>query len=137
MQGYNFKPLDYLLIGLLLTAGLAGFWFNLKQGDALEQKYIIVYVDNKPVAELSLSDSDLYQYTFNFGAAGRNEAVLEIEGGRVRMLPMDHSLCPRGICSHTGWIEHSYESIVCLPNRIMVVFSHSSSGSNEVDGVTF
>ncbi|MEW5785388.1 MAG: NusG domain II-containing protein [Bacillota bacterium] len=137
MQGLRFKPLDFLIIGLLLAAGLAGFWFNLKQGDALPQKYVIVYVDNNPVAELSLAESDTYQYTFNFGEAGRHEAVLEIEGGRVRLLPMDHSLCPRGICAHTGWIEHSYESIVCLPNRIMVVFSHSSAGPDEMDGVTF
>ncbi|WP_282433973.1 NusG domain II-containing protein [Desulfosporosinus lacus] len=29
-------------------------------------------------------------------------------------------MCPKSICSDTGWIETAYQSIVCLPNQITV-----------------
>ena len=120
-----------------MVAGLAGLWYNLDRGGMSEQKYAAVYIDNKPVAELSLAESDRYAYTIHFGEEGQHEAILEIEGGRVRMLPLDESLCPRGICSHTGWISHHYESIVCLPNRIMVAFTQSPGDPDRIDGVTY
>jgi hypothetical protein len=135
MRGFRFKLADYFIIGVLLLAGLAGLWYNFQQGSRLQQKYAVIYVDNRPVAELSLGQNDLFEYTIAFGDG--HEAVLEIEEGKVRMLPMSVDLCPKGICSHTGWIAHPYESIVCLPNRIMVVFSSSPTESEEIDGVTY
>ena len=135
MQKLQLKPADYIIIGLLIIAGLAGFWYNYHQGGQGQQKYAVIYVDNQVVAELSLNDSDHYQYSFPFGNGAQHEAVIEVDGGRVRMLEMDTSLCPRGICAHTGWIEHSYESIVCLPNRIMIVFREADSDG--LDGITF
>jgi len=137
VRGFSFKPLDFVIAAVLLAAGLAGLWYNLGRGGMPEQKYAVVYVDNKPVAELSLAESDRYAYTIHFGAERQHEATLEIEGGRVRMLPLDESLCPRGICSHTGWISHHYESIVCLPNRIMVVFAQSPADPDRIDVVTY
>ncbi len=46
---------------------------------------------------------------------------------RVRMIEMDREICPEAICSETGWIDNSYQSIVCLPNRIIV----TTEGNNE------
>ncbi len=51
------------------------------------------------------------------------------------MLPLSRELCPRGICSHTGWISRNYQSIVCVPNRIIVAFSDKKLDG--VDGVTY
>ncbi len=135
MQKLQLKPADYIIIGLLIIAGLAGFWYNYHHGGQGQQKYAVIHVDNKVVAELSLNDSDHYHYIFTFGDEAQHEAVIEVDGGRVRMLELDASLCPRGICAHTGWIEHSYESIVCLPNRIMIVFREADSDG--LDGITF
>ncbi len=36
------------------------------------------------------------------------------------MEEMDLKICPEKVCSETGWISKSYETIVCLPNRIAV-----------------
>lgn len=33
---------------------------------------------------------------------------------------MDKRICPRKICSETGWIDKQYQNIVCLPNKILV-----------------
>ncbi|HHV75076.1 MAG TPA: NusG domain II-containing protein [Thermoanaerobacterium sp.] len=65
---------------------------------------------------------------------GKSIGIIETRNGMVRMLPMDKNICPQGICSKTGWIKESYQSIVCLPNKIVVSFSKSNT---DVDGVVY
>ncbi len=137
MHKLRFKPADYIIISLMVIAGLAGLWYNVQRGGLMQHKYAVIYVDNQIVAELSLGDSDRFQYTFPFGESGQYQAVIEVEGGRVRIQEMGSDLCPKGICAHTGWIVHSYESIVCLPNRIMIVFREGGFTEDIVDGVTY
>lgn len=137
MERLRLKAADYIIIAALILAGCAGLWLNLQQGGASPQKYLTIYVDNKMVAELSFAPEDRFSYSFPY-AQGRQRAVLEIEGGRARLLPLPEELCPKGICSHTGWISRSYESIVCLPNRIMIVFSQAPPDEGGgIDGLTY
>lgn len=137
MTGLRPKPADWIIIGLLLLCGLGGFWHNLRRPLNPEQRYAAVYLDNRLVVELSFSETDIYTYAFPFGENGEHTAVLEVNGGRLRMLPLDKELCPRSICAHTGWISRSYESIVCLPNRILVVLTASPHSGTEPDLVTY
>ena len=136
MKRFRMTLGDYLIMALLLLAGGAGIWFNLSQGLHSGQKYLSIYVDNESVAELSFNREESFTYTFPFDE-GRHQAVLEIDGGRARLQPLSPELCPRGICSHTGWIEHSYESIACLPNGILIVFTKTPPGGEDVDSITF
>ncbi len=139
MPKLKLKVADYFIVGLILLTGAAGFWFNLQEAGAVEHKYAVIYLENEKVAELSLATNDSFEYTLKFGEDDRHAATVEVKDGRVRMLPIDEELCPKGICTHTGWISHSYESIVCLPNQIMVVFAESpaGAGANDIDGVTY
>jgi len=139
MANLKIKFTDYIIVGAILLLGASGFWFNLQQASAAEYKYAIVYVENQQVAELSLTPGDQFNYSFKFGEDDKNTALVEIDDGRVRMLPLDDHICPKHICSHTGWIEYSYQSIVCLPNQIMIVFSETMSGSADenLDGLTY
>jgi hypothetical protein len=138
MPKLRLKITDYLIVGSILAWGIAGLWFNVQGVGAAEQKYATIYVQNKKIAEISLAPGDQFTHTFQFGNNGEHSAVLEIDSGRIRMKPLDEGLCPKAICSHTGWIEYSYESIVCLPNQIMIVFNEPSAGEDEgIDGVTF
>jgi len=136
MTRLSLKPADYCIIISLIIAGLAGLWVNLQQGVGSRQKYALIYVDNRLVAEISLGENDRFQHIFPFGESGQYQAVIEAEEGKVRLLEMDAYLCPRGICAHTGWIAYPYESIVCLPNRIMIIFREAAT-EQELDGVTF
>lgn len=137
MERLRLKTADYVIIAVLLLAGCAGLWLNLQRSGASQQKYLIIQVDNRAVAELSFAPEDCFTYTLPYDQ-GRRRATLEIKDGRVRMLPLPEELCPRGICSHTGWIAHSYESIVCLPNRIMIAFSQAPGGGDgDVDSITY
>lgn len=139
MGGLKIKAADYLVIGILVFWGLAGFWLNLQPADAAERKYAAVFVQNEKVAELSIVSGNQFTHTLEFGEQNEYSALIEIKDNRIRMLPLSKELCPRAVCSHTGWIEYTYESIVCLPNRIVIVFSEPahSGGDNVIDGITY
>ncbi len=126
---------DKLFVAIILALSAAGFIFNLSLGAELQQKYITVHVDNKLVMEFSINDGTEQLVSFPFGDNGEHIATMEISGGKVRMLPLEEGLCPRGICSHIGWISRSYQSIVCVPNRIVIAFSDKKAPG--VDGVTY
>ncbi|MEW5921772.1 MAG: NusG domain II-containing protein [Bacillota bacterium] len=126
---------DKLFTILVVVFSLGLFVFNLQISAGPARQYITVHVDNEFVMEISFDESTEKQVVFPFGAAKEHTAVLEISGGKVRMLPMAKELCPRGICSHTGWISRYYQSIVCVPNRIVVSFSEQKN--DRIDGVTF
>ncbi len=139
MGSIRIKVLDYLVIFVLLLWGVAGFWLNWQEASAAGPKYARVIVQNRQVAELSLTPGDKFDYAIFFGEYNQHSATIEIDDGKIRMLPLSEDLCPRAVCSHTGWIEYSYESIVCLPNQIVIVFSDSSRpGDVEgIDSVTY
>jgi hypothetical protein len=126
---------DKLLIASLLVLSLATFLFNYRLDAQGEQKYISILVNNCHVKEVSFNDQTEGIITFPFGENNEHIATLEINRGRVRMLPISEDLCPQGICSHIGWISHDYQSIVCVPNRIMVFFSGEKMP--EFDGITY
>lgn len=127
---------DKLFASLVVVFSLVLFVMNIQLSADSGQRYISVHVDNEFVMEISFDDSTNRQVEIPFGADGENIAILELGEGKVRMLPMDKELCPRGICSHTGWISRDYQSIVCVPNRIVVAFSEQKQDDG-VDGVTF
>lgn len=126
---------DKLFAILIVVSSLGLFVFNLQTAAGPARRYINIHVNNEFVMELSFDESTEKEVTFPFGANKEHTAVLEISAGKVRMLPMVKELCPRSICSHTGWISKDYQSIVCVPNRIVISFSEQKNDG--VDGVTF
>ncbi|NLX91172.1 MAG: NusG domain II-containing protein [Firmicutes bacterium] len=126
---------DKLLIVSVLVLSLAIFFFNYRLDARGEQKYISIFVNNNFVKEISFDDQTMSTVQFPYGKNDEYIATLEISRGRVRLLPLPEDHCPRGICSHTGWISRDYESIVCIPNRIMISFSGEEA--QEFDGITY
>jgi hypothetical protein len=125
---------DKFFIALVLSVSLVGFVLNFSLDAGMEQKYITVHVNNEFIMEVSYNEETEQTVTFPFGENKQHTAVLEISQGRVRMLHLPHELCPRGICAHTGWISRNYQTIVCVPNRIIIAFSDKTLDG--VDGVT-
>ena len=64
-----------------------------------------------------------------------HQGVLHFKDGKIKMETMDIDLCPKQICSKTGWIEFNYESIVCLPNKIIVTINFNKG--DDLDSVSF
>ena len=56
--------------------------------------------------------------------------VCEIRDGQVRMIEAD---CPDQLCVHQKAISRTGESIICLPNQVVV--SVQGSKESELDGI--
>ena len=72
--------------------------------------FAVVQVDGVTVARYALSEDGVFVLN-----GGSN--TIEIKEGKVRML---EAQCPNLQCVHQGWISKSYQSIVCLPNKMIV-----------------
>lgn len=92
----------------------------------------IVSVSNEVVRVFSGSElmgQEIYTIPMEKGTA-----EIEVDGGKVRVLPMTRDLCPRGICSATGWIKRTGSSIICMPN-LLVIQLNVDTRKSRIDAV--
>ena len=82
--------------------------------DNNKSKEAIVYYDNKEVLKIDLSDYTYREYKVN-GYNG--EVLIETVDGKVRVVD---EISPKHLCSKQGYISKSYETIICLPNKIVI-----------------
>ncbi len=60
----------------------------------------------------------------------QGESIIEISEGRVHMVD---SACPDKLCVRTGWISRPGESIVCLPNKVVIEIKSGEGGPDAVN----
>lgn len=101
---------DFVLILCILSLSLVSFF--------------VIRSNNRPGDEVIIeSDAGLVSISLlkgreRFGVEGRlGVSIIEISRGRVRMA---ESPCPSKTCIHTGWISKKGETIVCIPNHIII-----------------
>lgn len=106
------RPQDYVLSGALLLASL--FWLTAPSGaGGAAPASAVLSAGGRTLAELPLDRPA--RRTFNL-AYGR--LVVEVEPGKgVRIL---ESNCPAKVCLRHGWASHTGETIVCVPNELLV-----------------
>lgn len=132
------KKKDVILIASILIIGILGMFATQAVNNENSGKTAIIYIDSQEVDRIPI-DSVKGEKTFSF-QFGENTGYLEVKDGAVRMKEMDLRVCPERVCSDTGWISKSYESIVCLPNRIVVNIENGDAAngdSNLVDNVSY
>ncbi|WP_246582626.1 NusG domain II-containing protein [Clostridium mobile] len=133
MKIVKMKKLDKIIIivFLLLSILPMGFLMLIKSDN--ENSSIIIKVDGKVEKTIPLNNKDtseIYDFSFN-----ENVGYVEVKNGRVRMLEMSKEICPNAICSDTGWINKGYQSIVCLPNNIIVTIEGNKD--KDIDAQTY
>ena len=113
------KKLEKTIVILVLLLSIFSIYIMDFWESDNKNNFVTIKVDNQVVRQISFGNesnsSIVYDFKFN-----ENNGYVEINNGKVRMLEMSRELCPKGICSFTGWIDKSYQSIVCLPNKIVV-----------------
>ena len=102
---------DIILIGALLAA-LAAMLCILLVGKR-SGSFVVVSVDSGEVISFPLSQDVVYEIEGYDG--GRNTLV--IENGRAWL---EDSTCPDHLCEHMGKIDTAGQSVICLPNRVVV-----------------
>ena len=133
MKILKLKILDKIIIVVLLLLSIlpAGVLILAKSNN--QNSNIVINVDNNVVKEIpfeNIKESKTYEFNFK-----NNIGYIEVKNGKVRMLEMDKKICPNAICSDTGWIDKGYQSIVCLPNNIVVTIESSKDAG--IDAQSF
>lgn len=107
---WNKKDLLFIA-AILLAAGLAFLFFRPQPSESLSRAEISV--DGKAVMELDLSEDQVL--TVDGAGGGYNR--IQVRDGAVSVL---EASCPDKVCVHTGTVRYPGETIVCLPNRMIV-----------------
>jgi hypothetical protein len=103
---------------MLTLAVVAAILFGLRFWPASTGRLVArVEVNGEVVQEIDLTRAEGRTIAIKLP---RGQAELEVKDRAVRLLEMPVSLCPRKICSHMGWIRKPGETIVCLPNRLVI-----------------
>ena len=116
---------DIILIASILAVSIL---FMILNGVFHEEgKKVIVYTDGTVMGEYSLSKDQ--SITIDGYSGGHN--VLTISGGTACM---SDASCPDKLCMHQGKVSRSGQSIVCLPNRVVIKIEGEDAGG--YDAVT-
>jgi len=107
------KKVNFLIFIFLIFSIIIIIYLFLPKGEA---KYLVVQVENREILRIPLTklkSGDKYKVRGPLG-----DSIFEyIEGRGVHMIS---SPCPDKICIKQGFINKAGESIVCLPNRVII-----------------
>lgn len=111
---------DIKLVCILLTVsliGILGFKLFSKSGNSA-----FVYHDGNLVLTIDLSVDKEYVVVGDLG-----DVVIVVRAGKIKV---EEETSPLHLCSKQGFVSDNNESIVCLPNKIVI-----NIGNSEYDAV--
>ncbi len=112
---------DKVLILFLFGFGLLGLFFSQKRASS---SYAEVYYQKELILQIDL-ETDLKQYKVK-GKLG--DVYLEAGDGKIRVIEENS---PKHLCSRQGFVKRKGDTIVCLPNEIVIVLK----GEKEMDTI--
>jgi len=115
----KFCLLDGVIAGSFVLAGilmLGGLLFIKKEGSR-----VIVQKDSSVYAEYPLSENGIYRLEWEDGSYN----ILTVQNGQAFMT---EASCPDLLCVHERAISKTWESIVCLPNRVEILIKGAEEG---------
>lgn len=118
---------DIILAAVLVAAAaiaLAVFFFTRTAGG-----YAVVLIDGEESARYSLSED--IEVTITTGENDDSYNILKIENGKAKVTSAS---CPDGICVNHKSVQYDGETIVCLPNKVVIRIDSAHDGG--VDAVS-
>ena len=124
------RKADIILFIVLVVIGLAASAaLTLSHGEAGSNAKVIIESGGDLYASYPLNEDR----TVVVPAPKQNENVVVISGGKVSVT---EASCKNQVCVKHGPISRSGESIVCLPNRLVVRIENGSEEGGGYDSVT-
>lgn len=114
-----------LLVVALLTAGGMRIW---QMNNTKDTANVVVTIDGEVYGTYPLSEDRTERIELHDGSYN----ILVISDGYA---DVTEASCPDQICVKHNHIRYSKESIVCLPNKVVVTVEGGEE--NEIDGSTF
>lgn len=102
---------DYLLIGIILVLAIGALWAMASHRKE-DETLALIHVGAAKARVIDLSRNQIITNCI----AGRMEQF-EVNKGRIRVREVT---CPQKSCQQRGWISRPGETIVCVPNSILI-----------------
>ena len=103
------KKLLCIVCIVLMILGLLPLLFR-----SQDAKNALVYYEDELVLTIDLTKKGTMTYTVE-GALG--DVVIEQKDDQVRVIDENS---PNHICRQQGYIQESYEVLICLPNKVVI-----------------
>ena len=120
---------DFILLLILISAALGlltWFWFGHQEKGAMVE----VTVDGELYGTYSLKEEQKVPITSKTSRGGKETVNdLVIADGKADMVQAD---CPDKLCVRQAAISHVGETIVCLPNRVVVTIIGEEAAEMDV-----
>lgn len=115
------KKNDIILIGIVVF--VAVIFFGIFQLTRKEGANIIVTIDGKQYGTYSLEHEEVIEIESEYGT---NELIIKDNKAK-----MEGASCPDQLCVYQHAIDKTGQTIVCLPNKVVVTVENGEE--NEVD----
>ena len=124
---YRTTRFDWIFIASILFFSIISFfWFNYSRFQPSSQaRMVLAYQKDKLLEQAELEKDKIITIL-------GDRMQLEVRGGSVRVLNSD---CPHHICKNMGWIKYNGETIVCVPNQVLIEIK--SKGPAVIDAVAY
>ncbi len=106
-----FKRADVLIIGGVLLAALA--WLLVLSLTSKKGDFVVVSMNDREYARLPLYENA----SLRIKTAAGEYNLLVVKDGQAWVESAD---CYNQVCVHTGRIAGEYDSIVCLPHKVVI-----------------
>ncbi|MDR1568724.1 MAG: NusG domain II-containing protein [Streptococcaceae bacterium] len=111
----KFKPLDFIIIAVLLTLSFLPFFLFNAQQNAQNKVWAELRVDGKLIKSFDLTSDKAISYRYIEDDGDYN--LIEVKDHRIRIKEAN---CPDQVCIRRGWIKKAGETIVCLPHKLVI-----------------
>ncbi len=127
----KFKKGDIIVVIILAAAVISWFGIN-RLNDAKSDRRVVIEISGT-----------LYETIPLKAGMEQKKVHIELRDGRHIDIVIDESgayvedvVCPDKICQKTGVVNKVGQSIVCLPNKVVIYIEGEAETETDVDGVS-
>ncbi|NMB12621.1 MAG: NusG domain II-containing protein [Firmicutes bacterium] len=128
-----FRPGDLVIYGALLLIFSIGTMIIAGEKHQISP-IAVVTLDGREIDRINLDlVTDPYEIRVETAQGGHN--LIRVEKGRIRVI---EASCPDQIDVRQGWISSANQSIICLPNRLVIrILKGEPETTTTIDGLAF
>ena len=118
------RKTDIVLIAFFIILAFSLFFVFIFMGPTAGS-VARVTIDGEEVLSIDIAANEgkIFNVVSSYGLN-----VLSVENGRIRMIDAD---CPDGVCLRMGAISNTFQTITCLPHRLVVELTGSTNPSHQ------
>ena len=109
---YKTSKFDLILIALIILVSVFSL-LRITQNrirQSAQPRIAVIYQNSRWLENVDLRKDSLF-------AILNGRMRVEIKGGKIRIRDAD---CPHHLCINMGWIQYSGQTIVCVPNQVLI-----------------